>query len=68
MEGRNKDIRKAMTKRDRQALTMHIEKASELCVKYGLTLRNGGDIASMLFGISSEIANNEVIENEYLKD
>lgn len=55
-----------MSKRDKQSIIRHLDKARELCAKYGMALGNGGDIASMLSGIAGEIANGDAKENEFL--
>jgi hypothetical protein len=52
----------------KKAIITHLEKAQDLCAKYGLGLGNGGDIASMLSGIVSEIANGEARQIEDLAE
>jgi hypothetical protein len=46
-------------KREIHSAINHIEKASAVCARYGMILGNGGDIASMLNGIASELANGD---------
>lgn len=57
-----------MPKREKQSVMSHLDKAAKICAKYGMALGNGGDIASMLCGISSEIANGDAKENPFLVD
>lgn len=57
---------KKITDQQQKSIVRHLDKAREICAKYGLGLGNGGDIASMLCGISSEIANGEAKQFEGL--
>jgi hypothetical protein len=57
---------KTITDQQKKAIIYHLEKAQDVCAKHGLALGNGGDIASMLGGISSEIANGEAKQIEEL--